>query len=383
LRPVPFLVSAIATVLASQGLAQPSASPELYDYLVQDVCTDGEGSAIEGDPAVCADTRNIMLGEASPYLLTDWDTVQGVSYTAWNSIPVLGEDGNLRVIVSKSLLGKYDADFAFSYTETTDGYDLIDLTYSPYASIIRTSDGGCLDQLFSPRLARDMSRGTRFNRRRPYARNALNAPKARAGGWILFPFELTPSRWPTTSSITHRNTRTPLRKDSGCNAGGSRGVTFWNAPAEYTYEGNEDGNRKTLLSIRSDHFGSRNLSSRGNALERFYFTKEYGMTRWEAWIPRERCAAQARRVPMGQLRSKCFPEVEDAQETGGPELNLRARCRDMNVTSTGHPDVERWGDQDWVRVDCRDLTRYVGLDVPVMMLDKRMGQVNGVDDIDF
>ncbi len=383
LRPF-LLLFCLATALStSQAFAQSSASLELYDYLVQDVCVGPSGDVIKGDPATCQTHRNIEIGEPSPYLLTDWDTVQGVSYAAWNSIPVRGEDSQVRVMVSKSLLGEYNADFTFSYSEEKDGYDLIDLSHSDYASIIRTSDGGCLDQLFAPRLARNIKRGTRFNRRRSYSRSALYAPRARAGGWILFPFELAPSQWPQSSSHTHRNTRTPLQRISGCNAGGSTGVTYWNAPAPYSYEGNEDGVRKTLLTIRSDHFGSRNLSSRSNALESFYFTREYGMTRWEAWIPRRRCIAEAERVPQGQLRSQCFPEVADKQSAPGPELNLRARCKDMNVTGTGHPDVARWGAQDWVRVDCRDLTRYVALKEPVLMLDKRMAQINGVDDIDF
>ena len=55
----------------------------------------------------------------------------------------------------------------------------------------------------------------------------------------------------------------------------------------------------------------------------------------------------------------------------------------MNVTDTGHPDVARWGNQDWVRVDCRDMTRYVELNHPVLMLNKQMAQINGIDDIDF
>ena len=75
--------------------------------------------------------------------------------------------------------------------------------------------------------------------------------------------------------------------------------------------------------------------------------------------------------------------MENREPASGPELDLRDRCVDMNVTSTGHPDVERWGDQDWVRVDCRDLTRYVALNEPIIMLDKRMAQINGVDDIDY
>lgn len=377
------MIWAAALLAGSQAHAQSRASAELYDYLVQDVCLDDAGEVVKGDPAKCTSKRNIQLGEPSPYIVTDWDTATRVSYAAWNSIPVRGEDGNTRVIVSKSLLGKYDANYTFTYNEAVDGYDLIDLNYSSYASIIRTSDGGCLDQVFAPRLARNLARGTRFNRRRAFSRSLLNSPKARAGGWILFPFAAVPSEWPQTNSHIHRNTRTPLQSESGCNAGGKVGVTFWNAPAPYTFEGNEDGVRKTLTAIRSDHFGSRNLSSGGNALERFYFTREYGMTRWEAWIPRSRCVRETNRVPAGQLRSTCFPEVEDRAPAAGPQLNLRVRCKDMNVSSTGHPDVERWGDQDWVRVDCRDMTRYVELSKPVLMLDRRMAQINGVDDIEF
>ncbi|MEO1220194.1 MAG: hypothetical protein AAFY42_02430 [Pseudomonadota bacterium] len=380
---LPILLSAGMSLSPTFAQAQSQASAELYDYLVQDVCINDQGEAIAGDPAVCPKTRNIKVGEPSPYIVTDWDTANSVSYTAWNSIPVQGEDGNVRVMVSKSLETLFDEDYSFSFRPARDGFDLIDLSFGSYASVIRTSDGGCLDQLFSPRLARNLRSGTRFNRRRPHSLAMLHSPQTRAGGWILFPFELAPSQWPQTSSLVHRNVRTPLQPESGCNTGGSRGVTYWNAPADYAFERNEDGVRKTLRAIRSDHFGKRNLSSRSNALERFYFTREYGMTRWEAWIPRRRCVARAERAPQGSLRSQCFPEAGEPASGDYPELPLRDRCQDLNGTDTGHPDVARWGDQDWVRVDCRDMTRYVELRQPVLMLDRNMAQINGVDDIDF
>ncbi|MEM1053161.1 MAG: hypothetical protein AAGI28_13810, partial [Pseudomonadota bacterium] len=200
MRHIRFMIWAAALLAGSQAHAQSRASAELYDYLVQDVCLDDAGEVVKGDPAKCTSKRNIQLGEPSPYIVTDWDTATRVSYAAWNSIPVRGEDGNTRVIVSKSLLGKYDANYTFTYNEAVDGYDLIDLNYSSYASIIRTSDGGCLDQVFAPRLARNLARGTRFNRRRAFSRSLLNSPKARAGGWILFPFAAVPSEWPQTNS---------------------------------------------------------------------------------------------------------------------------------------------------------------------------------------
>jgi hypothetical protein len=360
-------VAATGAALSASGASAQNS--ELFDYLVQDVCVDAQDRIVQGDPASCSRHRNLKLGERTPFLMTDWGTDENQSFFAWTSFPVRAEDGQIRVMVSRnSNNGRpHTPNFSFSFNQNNSGYDLIDLTYSGYASIIRTSDANCLDQLFSSR------------RRSP---SALRSPASRAGGWILFPNTRSPSSYAATTSIINRTARTPIGGKPGCTQGDSLGATFWNNPRYYRYEGNENGQRKNLLTIRTDHFASRDLSSQNNALEMFLFTKEYGLTRWEAWQPRSRCIAETQ-GQTGRIKN-CYPDnYPDGSEIPANLVNLRSRCKDLNVSGTSHPDISSWGGQVWVRVDCRDMTRHLPLNQPVMMLDSTMAQRNGVDDIDY
>jgi hypothetical protein len=357
---------ALLAIIMPTGPVAGQVSSELYDYLVQDVCLDGTGKATQGDPATCQNRRNIGVYERSPYLLTDWDNVANTSYQAISSFPIIGEDGLTRVMVSKNFAGNFGPEFTFSFMPTRgDGYDLVDINFKYAASFIRTFDGGCFDQLWAPAL--NLS--------------GIQSPYVRAGGWVLFPLVASPSSWPQTSAVSNNTAKIQLSSVPGnpdCVSGSSVARTYWNAPANYQFESG-----KVLRAIKSAHFAATNLSSTNNALELYYFTKEYGYTRWEAWVPRSRCYQIASNTPAGNLRPHCEPDLRVPNTSGNPELDLRSRCSLMNVSATGHPDIDRWGEQDWVRIDCRDSTRHVPLATPQLMLSTSMAQTNGVDDVDF
>jgi hypothetical protein len=366
LLPLACLVSACQT--------SPSVTPihpEVYDYLVQDLCVDDAGQMLAADPATCRNRRNVKLGEPLPYLLTDWDKREKRAYQAVSSFPIRGEDGLTRIMVSKTFPDNLETDFAFGFNvERGDGFDLIDINFDGFASFIRTFDGGCQDQLWAPSLTlRDPS-----------------TPSQRAGGWLLFPLSRSPGEWLEVEAVVHTTAKIQLSKVTGntdCKSGSSLGQTYWYAPADYLFESS-----KALRAIKSAHFASDDLASENNALEVYYFTREYGFTRWEAWVPRGRCYKIAAEVPSGNLRPHCDPERRlpkpyAGEGVGRPELDLRARCDLMVDSNTRHPDVNRWGDQDWVRIDCRDNTRFVALERPHLMLSREMAQTNGVDDVDF
>jgi hypothetical protein len=135
-----------------------------------------------------------------------------------------------------------------------------------------------------------------------------------------------------------------------------------------------------MMAIESAHFAATDFSSKDNAMERFYFTREYGFTRWEAWIPRSRCIAETANATGS--RPDCYPD-DKTRPKHKKTIDLRARCKDLNVSSTEHPDIDRWGGQDWVRTDCRDMTRYVKTTRSNLMLDSTVARQNGVVDIDY
>ena len=190
----------------------------------------------------------------------------------------------------------------------------------------------------------------------------------RAGGWILFPYGGAPSTWPLTSYayVTTYHIEATPGMGGVCANGHSAGVTFWNQPLWYTYE-----THKSLLTIRSDHFANSNLSSFNNALEKFLYTREYGATCWEAWIPQSKCIAN----PPNGNSAYCYPDPN------GSPSPLASRCSVMNTTATGNPWMDVWGNQNWVMVDCRDHTNYVQLNTPQRMVDSVMAQNDGYVDI--
>lgn len=355
-KPVFFVRRILATISAiflASTVGAPAAhsqiTAELYDYDVQDVCVNSANVATTEDPAYCSNRRNIELGEKSPYIVTDFlQSNENITYQAGNSIPVLGMNGDTLVMTYKSLQGNFNSGYQFSWVEGRDGFDLMNITDSSFTSFVRTFDPGCFDQIWS-------SNGQTYSM------------AIRAGGWINFPYYAPPSSWPATSNTELRTYHVQLTPSSGppCTNGNALGRTFWNSPAPYRFETN-----KVLWAIRSDHFASSNLAAARNALERYYFTKEYGYTRWEAWMPQQQCFQER-----GQDNPICHPEWDSNVVT--------QRCKIMNVSATGVPGIDRWGNQNWVRVDCRDTTKFIALNTPQIMLAPQMANANGFNDIDY
>lgn len=302
------------------------------DFFIQDVCVDGQDNIIKGDPATCPKHRNIRIGEKVPYFISDMNTISQDRYQALFSYPVGGADGKLKSMVSKifrSSENPLNGNFKFGFRELNDGFDLIDPA-GPYPSIIRTSDGGCLDQKFSQ----------------------MEGP--RSGAWIIGG---SSDQSGSRNHTTRIDRLSPGRK-AECSALSQSNSTrtVWNASSQVSFLSN-----KKLPAIVTYHYAHQDLSRKNNALEKFYFTKEYGFSRWEAWIPMQRCV-----VDFAQDLSRCTPQDD--------RNILRGRCGSSDGTTT-------FGNQTWVRTDCRDSTFYHELTNPVLPLIESMATTNGLVDV--
>ena len=339
------LAAATLIVLGcSPGAAQEG---EATDFLIQDVCVDAAGRAIAGDPATCARHRDLRIGEPQRYLLTDLDRASGTTFQASSSVPVLGTNGRTMVLLIKNLAGSFRPDYRFSFAPGRDAFDLVDISHSRFASTVRTFDGGCFDQI----LSRNGSRRTLADR---------------SGGWILFPLRPRPDSWPRQQSMkltTYRMQLTP--KKGMCASNQGAGVTAWEKPAPYTFESG-----KSLRAIRTDHFAAADLAQAENSFERSYFTREYGLTRWEAWQTLAYC-----QKTLGKADPRCRPS--------DPANPWHARCTTLKEASSGRPGILRLGGQTWVRMFCRDQTHYIKLDRPQVFLSPRVARDLGVVDIDY
>lgn len=317
-----------------------ASNPETLDYLIQDVCVDALDRPIAGDPAVCGTHRNVRIGEKVPYMITDYHTDWNQRFQGLFSYPVPGTDGTLKVIATKVMTDAQrpvlDAGFQMSYSVTRDGFDLID-TSGSHVSSIRTSDGGCLDQ----KISQDSS-----NRR---------------NGWILFPTSGVGTGGLLNHNILLNRINISPAPTSTCAltqyTSNNETQDIWNPPVATTFRSG-----KTLNAVQTYHVGDWNLTLTENSIEKFYFTKEYGFSRWEGWIPLAKCEQQH-----GAGSKYCTPSH--------PEYPLKGRCEISSALAT-------WGNQTWVRTDCRDTTYYVGLTTPQIPLTSVMAQNNGLVDID-
>ena len=145
-------------------------------------------------------------------------------------------------------------------------------------------------------------------------------------------------------------------------SGSTRGV--WNPPALTTFEHAP----KPLFAIVTYHFAAKDLSQTNNALERYYFTREYGFTRWEAWVPLGRC-----------VQEHGGNAQDPACDPSSAHSPLRGRCG----AAAPIPGTTQFGGQAWVRIDCRDSTAVLQLDRPVFPLAPGMATDDGLVDIIF
>jgi hypothetical protein len=281
------------------------ARSALADFLIQNVCLDEAGAVTTEDPASCARSRDRRPGEAAPYLLTDYDKAYaGKRYQAVSSGPM--PDG--RVWVVKNM----GDDPAGKFAASSDGYDIIEHE-GDYVSFVATHDPQCGEQRFSGAGSDD--------------------------GWLLFPNRVSSQSGSQRQNMTLERIDAPPDCPSDerfSRLCGNEIVARWTAPHPFRFESG-----KTLTTIVSEHHAHHDLSRPNNAIEMFYFTREYGLSRWEAWMPKSRCLSEH---AQGDTLRMCDPD--------DPENFLRGRCASKDGTAIR-------GGQAWIRIDCRDTTFHM------------------------
>lgn len=308
LRPL-FALSALLTACGAvdSPAVAPSRSP-LADFLIQNVCLDEAGRVTSQDPASCTRSRNLRLGETPPYFLTDLDAAQdGKRYQAISSVPLPNSQVKIEKRMGEGTIASFDL--------ARGGYDVIE-QQGEYVSFVKTYDQQCGEQHLSGAGEGD--------------------------GWLLFPnraqiragsrrqdMTLTRSEVLPTCPTSERVSRVTRKQIAA----------RWTAPHPFKFESG-----KVLTTIMSEHHAHHDLSRRNNAIETFYFTREYGLSRWEASIPEQRCLQER---PKSDPLRMCYPD--------DPANFLRGRCQ------PGEARAIRGG-QQWIRVDCRDTTFHLPKD---------------------
>jgi hypothetical protein len=318
------LLMAGAVVTAGSATAQmPWATlAKVHDFLVQNVCLDAGGAVLigvspaDGNPA-CVEQRDLRPGERLPYHKHDHPN-QGdgtlLGYQRHDSFPV--ETAGFGEVVEHSFdfgAGAGEGRRFGVFDQGSDGGDIAVLSPGRVA-FAATEDGGGGFQLFVGECTGPVT------------------PDALARSWIVAEFPADRPA-PLQGETIARLKDLRVGDQETCPARFNGAYTSWHvAPFRYRAAPGQ-GTPITLTTLISDHYGG---GRRDNAdhVERFYFTRELGGTRWERW---QNAAGN---------RQFSAERVAEAAKT----YAATGRC-------SGAPAPE--GGAAMVLIDCREWTRIV------------------------
>lgn len=297
-------------IASSSNSVIAATLPLEYDWLLKNVCADASNRPVAADPyygcPAGTTERDIQIGEPLPYVNHDQPQAgHPDGYQRRDSYPVLDKSGNPLAVNAMDF--GYDRPYGTFEAGDGDGYDLLTIR-NGWASASETRDGGGYSQTFYG------SGCTPYN------------------GWVFFPTSFLQNLIPGSSGQTSVAIRDDYWEQSSqnwpgiCNGFSSfdtSTITRWEFRPGFAFGGLNGAPVKTMDSIVSIHGYSNSPTFITNgALEVFYFTKQYGVTRWEAWAP----AAQNR--PPQQTPTCSGPNV---MTYNGIPFTL-VDCRDWSVT---------------------------------------------------
>lgn len=261
-------------------LAAPAAAGErplsgdaatLADLMIQDVCLDGAGhvvvgaSPVDGNPA-CAATRDLRPGEPLPYHKHDHPgpadrAAAPLGYQRHDSVPV-DTAGFGRVVEHGFDFGVGEGRrFGVFDAGRGDGGDIVIL--SPGAAAIGATEDGSGFQLFAGACSGALTRA------------------ALTRSWLIATYD--PARpSPLRGEATARLKDLRAGAQRNCPERLNAAFTVWHT-ADVRYRAAPgQGVPVTLPSLVSEHYGGGDPAT-ADHVERFYFTRELGLTRWERW----------------------------------------------------------------------------------------------------
>jgi hypothetical protein len=277
--------------LLTLALAIPAAAQQndpLLPFMVQSACLDAAGATIPGrlpfEPG-CTRTRPLSAEDPLPYRKHDWparaqEAALPMGYQASNSLSgtLLGRPAVLQV------LDFGGGNRAFGRRDPGDGGQVVVLE-GRIAGAVMTEDGRSGVHWFQ---------------------SPACAPGAPAPGWLLAVLPLQ-GEWQQQVTRIARGT-TPDR----CPAAYVPSLTRWRA-ARITLPWREasTGARSTVPveSLVSEHYSHASVAA-SNHLERMWFVRHLGLTRWERWenIATSRLPDRERRAALVAGSGRC-PDI--------------------------------------------------------------------------
>jgi len=322
---------AAAAVAAAQDGTVIASDATLRDFMIQNVCLDAGGAVLAGVSPIdgdrrCAAARDLRPGERLPYHKHDHpsrDQRAGTpsGYQRHDSFPV--DTTGFGTIVEHSFdFGAGDGRRFGVFDTGSDGGDIAILS-SGRVSIGATEDGGGGFQLFVGECS-----------------GSVDAA-ALTHSWIVVEFDPRRPAPLEGETVAHLKDLKAGHQDN-CPSRFNRAYTSWRVmPFRYRAAPGQ-GAPITLASLVSDHYGGASRAS-ADHLERFYFTRELGGTRWERWEiasgnPRSSAAKIAETAAGFAATGRCSaPEMP-----GGGATLVLVDCREWTRTE---PPADPAGDK--------------------------------------
>ncbi|HVT26452.1 MAG TPA: hypothetical protein VHE81_00395 [Lacipirellulaceae bacterium] len=304
-------IIAVSAPIVAHAAEAPAGWELAYDFAVQDVCVDHNDRPLVGiSPAdgtgKCPSHRNLRIGEKLPYHKQDWPSKEQAAahphgYQRQDDYPWSTRLFGTVVIQERINLGK-DAD------EESEGGGLEIFSDRTFASGLTEAHAG-IKYFYGPRCGSSDWRDKI------------------ADSWVFVGRDFQLDR---SGSLVSRITRNLEQ----CPDRLSHSYTAWfTRPASFVVGSGGNQHQATFVTLISNHFGGRSIDKAGD-LERFYFTRELGLVRWERW------ESLGRRGEQGVDRPKM---AQDLASSG--------RCAPIE----GAPAK----DGNWVMTRCRHWTNIV------------------------
>jgi len=307
---------AYASCASAASETLPAVWAAVYDFVVQDVCVDAAGQAVVGLSPLAADCRrrrDLLPGEVLPYHKADWpgdeDRQQApAGYERSDSFPVRSRQ--LGPLVVQTFDFGTGGGRRFGSFDHGDGGQVVGFS-ADSASIILTEDGGRGLQLMA----------------------GPSCTEGQVSGPLLLDSWAIVVRGPGGMESGNAVARLRIVTDSSCPTAFDYAHTEWHTTS-LRYRMSLSGDlTQPLRTLVSSHFGGKAVASAGH-LERFYFTRELGWTRWERW------------------QNTNYSKDPDKPVKASQHLNATRRCRPLEPA----PATE------WLMTDCREWTNIVGPD---------------------
>jgi hypothetical protein len=315
-------LAVLVIALGAPALAQSHFAPPgwgaVYDFLVQDACTDENGNILFGitpadGPARCPRHRDLRPREPIPYHKNDWPSASEAAWRPYgyhrdDTYPIETRHYGIAVIQARSFVGP-----------------------SGEADSFRVGHGGGSIWLFSNRtvasgLTQDPSGLYLF-----YGPNCGSPDPAQRllDAWVVVDKSYTPNH---PGAMVARLTRYPER----CGQEAFAYTSWRTVPVNFRLRSGGSERRIQFETLITDHFGGRSPAIAAN-MERFYLTRELGFTRWERWqnFDRQKRPNDARRALEVASSGRCDPA--QPMPAGAGDWHLVACRQYTNLVPPANP----------------------------------------------